>query len=452
MQMTCKSEISEFLTRYPDTERIEAIFPTINGVYRGKWIPSKDFAKLVNGTLRLPISTYALDSWGVDVEESGLGIIDGDPDGIGFAVPNTIAPVSWSKAPAAQVLMTMQLRDDAASPCLYDPRQQLAAIGAQLDKLKLTPVVAFELEFYLIKTPTTKFSQPQPFRSVITGNLNNLDQMMEFEPVLNDIRAACDQQNVLADVMIGEAGMCQFEINFKHLNDCLRAADQAMLFKRIVKGCAIKHGMCATFMAKPFGDDLGNGMHIHVSLLDADNKNIFRQSEKRGIPGSALRHATGGLLKTMLDFQAIFAPNLNSFRRFGPRSFAPHKVNWGHDHRGVSIRLPEISGNGARIEHRICGADANPYLALSALLAGMIEGLNHEIDPGPPVSDHEQNQAVRLEHDWAGCVDVFEKSEIAKRIFGKDFHRVYVALRRSEIEQIGRMISDVELNLYLLGS
>lgn len=451
MNQTCEKQISDFLIQHPDTERIEAIFATINGAYRGKWIPAKDFNKLTNGTLRLPISTYALDSWGIDVEESGLGIINGDPDGIGLAVANTISKISWSNSPAAQVLMTMQLRDEKATPCPYDPRQQLASMVKRLDAHNLSAVVALELEFYLIKEPSATDPQPQPFRDVTTGNLNNLDQMMEFETVLNDIRAACDEQNVLADVMIGEAGMCQFEINFKHVNDALRAADQAMLFKRIVKGCAIKHDMRATFMAKPFGNDLGSGLHMHVSLLDGDKRNIFARGDA-DTPNSNLLHATGGLLKTMLEFQAIFAPNLNSYRRTRPGSFAPHAVNWGHDHRGVSVRLPEISGEGARVEHRICGADTNPYLALTALLAGMVEGIENEIKPGAPINVSSASQSAHLHHDWSNCVDQFENSKLAKRTFGEDFHRVYVALRRSEIEQTGRMVSDVELKLYLQGA
>lgn len=437
------SALNKFIAQNPDIERIEAIFPTINGAYRGKWLPAKDIAKLANGDMRLPVSTYALDCWGYDVEASGLGIVNGDPDGTGIAIPETLARIPWSKAPAAQIIMTMELRDGQNTPCPYDPRRQLEAMAARFAERGLTPVIATELEFYLIKATDAQNPQPQPFAPVATGNLNDLDQMQVFEPVLNEIRAACDTQNVAADVMIAEAGMCQFEINFKHVNDPLRAADQAMLFKRIVKNCAIMHNMQATFMAKPFEDDLGSGMHAHVSLLDSDGNNIFDETTT-STPSKNLLHATGGLLSSMRELQAIFAPNMNSFRRFHVATFAPGKVNWGLDHRGVSVRLPEISGPAARFEHRICGADVNPYLALTVILGGVLHGLDNKIDPGEQLSE-----TTILHHDWLDCVVEFENSILAKEIFGNDFHRVYTQLRRYEIGRLAGMISDVELGLFL---
>ena len=444
--------IAEFLSKNPDIERIEAIFPTINGIYRGKWIPAADFAKLTNGTLRLPVSTYALDSWGIDVKASGLGIANGDPDGIGKAVPHTLSRVSWAIAPTAQIIMTMSMRDQESSPCPYDPRQQLAMMCQRFEKKGLTPVLATELEFYLIKTTDKNNPRPEPYLEITNGNLNHLDQMLDFEPVLNEIRLACDTQNVVADVMIAEAGMCQFEINFKHLDDPLRAADQAMLFKRIVKGCAIKHGMEATFMAKPFGEDLGSGLHVHVSLLDQSGANIFDQNIQSSTPGDQLRYATGGLLDSMAELQAIFAPNQNSYRRLQSGSFSPDEINWGYDHRAAAIRLPEINGPAARLEHRICGADANPYLTLTAILGGILHGLDNRIEPGQPLTSDDYQATSRLTKDWAGTVEQFENSPLAKSIFGEAFHHVYVNLRNHEISEMAKKVSDVEYAVYLQGA
>ncbi|MCF6322005.1 MAG: glutamine synthetase family protein [Rhizobiaceae bacterium] len=442
--------LDSFIADNPDIERIEALFPTINGIYRGKWIPAKDIAKLANGGLRLPISTYALDSWGIDVDGAGLGIISGDRDGVGVPVIGSLARISWSKVPTAQILMNLELRDGANTPCPYDPRQQLAMMANRFSKKRLTPVIATELEFYLIKPVDRENPRPVPFHEISTGNLNNLDQMADFEPVLNEIRKACDLQNVLADVMIAEAGMCQFEINFKHVSDPLLAGDQAMLFKRIVKGCAKMHGMEATFMAKPFGDDLGSGMHAHVSILDHKGNNIFEGKGNK--PSSNLLHATGGLLSSMRELQAIFAPNLNSYRRFAEGSFAPNLANWGLDHRAAAVRLPEISGPAARLEHRICGADTNPYLALTAILGGILHGLENKIDPGEPIDDSANNTAMQLHHDWKNSVDDFSDSKLAKHMFGEDFHRVYSILRRYEIGKMQTQISDIELALYLKGA
>ncbi len=439
--------LNKFISDNPDIERIEALFPTINGIYRGKWLPAKDICKLANGGLRLPISTYALDSWGIDVDEAGLGINSGDRDGVSVPVIETLVRIGWSKVPAAQILMSLELRDGANTPCPYDPRQQLAMMVKRYDAKKLTPVIATELEFYILKPVDRKNPRPIPFQEISTGNLNNLDQMADFEPVLNEIRRACDVQNVLADVMIAEAGMCQFEINFEHINDPLRAADQAMLFKRIVKGCAKIHGMEATFMAKPFGEDLGSGMHAHVSILDNEGNNIFEGKSNK--PSSNLLHATGGLLSSMRELQAIFAPNLNSFRRFVEGSFAPNLASWGIDHRAAAVRLPEISGPAARLEHRICGADTNPYLALTAILGGVLHGLENSIDPGEAIDSRKLESATDLHHDWKTSVDDFSNSKLAKHIFGEEFHRVYSILRRYEIGKMQTQISDVELALYL---
>ncbi len=444
--------LQKFVADNPDIERIEAIFPTINGIYRGKWVPPQDIAKLANGTMRLPISTYALDSWGIDVEASGLGIVNGDPDGIGYAIPHTLSRMSWSKKPAAQVIMQMVMRDENNTPCPYDPRQQLANMQRRFEKCGLKAVIATELEFYLVKPRTGQNSKLEPFLTAANGNLNNLDHMIEFEELLSDIRSACDEQNVLADVMIAEAGMCQFEINFKHVDDPLRAGDQAMLFKRIVKGCARKHGMEATFMAKPFGEDLGSGMHAHVSVLDKDGNNIFEHGNDNGNPSANLLHAVGGLLHSMSELQAIFAPNLNSYRRFQPGSFAPNQITWGLDHRGVAIRLPEIEGPAARLEHRISGADANPYLALCAILGGILHGLDNQIDPGKPIDKSTGQRPELLHQNWSQAIDGFAQSKIAGDIFGRDFQNVYTHLRRHEISQLAKQISDIELDLYLGGA
>ncbi len=437
--------LNKFIADNPDIERIEALFPTINGIYRGKWLPAKDIAKLANGGLRLPISTYALDSWGDDVDEAGLGIISGDRDGVGAPVIDTLARIGWSKVPAAQILMSLELRDGNNTPCPYDPRQQLAKMARRFSDKNLTPVIATELEFYLIKPVDRDNPHPVPFQEISTGNLNNLDQMAEFETVLNEIRKACEDQNVLADVMIAEAGMCQFEINFKHISDPLRAGDQAMLFKRIVKGSAKMHGMDATFMAKPFGEDLGSGMHTHVSILDNDGDNIFDGNGNK--PSPNLLYATGGLLSSMRELQAIFAPNLNSYRRFQAGSFAPNRANWGLDHRAAAVRLPQISGPAARLEHRICGADTNPYLALTAILGGILHGLENSIDPGKTIEN--DKTATALHHDWKNSIDNFSVSKLAKHIFGDEFHRVYTVLRHHEINRMQAKISDVELALYL---
>ncbi len=436
--------LEAFVRDNPDIERIELLFPTINGIFRGKWLPPEDIAKLAKGALRLPISTYALDSWGRDVEATGLGAVNGDPDGIGIPVFDSLTRIPWTKHPAAQILMTMVTID--GEPCRYDPRQVLAGAVSRLEKLGLTPVVATELEFFFTKPIKIGTGAPQPPFETANGNLCNLDVLAAYDDVLHDIRQFCDVHGVLADVVLAEAGNGQFELNLKHVADAVLAADQAILFKRIVIGSAQKHGMDATFMAKPYGDDMGSSMHVHVSLLDEDGNNVFSSDDGVGLK---LQHAIGGVLATMREFQAIFAPNLNSYRRFQPNSFAPVSPVWGLDHRGVAVRVPESAGPGARLEHRICGADVNPYLAITAILGGMQIGLEKQISPGPPVDAGNGVSETRLHHDWKSAVDEFAGSAAAADFFGDDFRRVYSALRQSEIEALAKMVSDVEYRTYL---
>ncbi len=437
-------KLEAFVRDNPDIERIELLFPTINGIFRGKWLPPDEISKLAKGAVRLPVSTYALDTWGVDVEETGLGAVDGDPDGIGIPVMGSLARIGWTKHPAAQILMTMVTMD--GEPCRYDPRHVLASAVSRLEAIGLTPVVATELEFFFTKPIKAGPDAPQPPLATANGNLCNLDVLASYDDVLHDIRQFCDAQGVAADVVLAEAGNGQFEINFKHVADAVLAADQAILFKRIVIGSARKHGIDATFMAKPYGDDVGSGLHVHVSLVDKTGDTIFSSTDGVGLK---LRHAIGGVLATMRELQAVFAPNLNSYRRFQPNLFAPVSPIWGLDHRGVAVRVPESAGPGARLEHRICGADANPYLAISAILGGMRIGLEKQIDPGPPVEKGNGVAGTRLHHDWRSAVDEFAASAAAAEIFGVDFHRVYSALRRSEIAELARLVSDVEYRTYL---
>ncbi len=436
--------LQAFVRDNSDIERIELLFPTINGIFRGKWLPPEDISKLAKGGLRLPISTYALDTWGRDVDATGLGIVDGDPDGIGIPVVDSLARIPWTKHPAAQILMTMITMD--GEPCRYDPRQVLAGAVSRFKNVGLTPVVATELEFFFTRPIAAGPGAPEPPFETANGNLCNLDVLAAYDDVLHDIRQFCDTQGVAADVVLAEAGNGQFELNFKHVADAVLAADQAILFKRIVIGSAQKHGMDATFMAKPYGDDVGSGMHVHVSLVDAAGNTIFSSNDGVGLK---LQQAIGGVLATMRELQAIFAPNLNSYRRFQPNSFAPVSPVWGLDHRGVAVRVPESAGPGARLEHRICGADVNPYLAITAILGGMRIGLEKQISPGAPIESGNGVAGEKLHHDWKSAVDEFAESAAAADIFGDDFRNVYSALRQSEIEALSKMVSDVEYRTYL---
>jgi len=438
-------DMTAFLAANPGIERIELLFPDMNGVMRGKWYAPDSADKLVGGKVRLPMSTYALDIMGNDVDETGLALATGDPDGYGWPVPGTLATKPWSPSPAAQVLMTMTT--PAGDPVVYDPRTRLAAVVDRLAARGLTAVVATELEFYL-HAPVETGAAPVPPKGLEGAQVYDMSAVASLAPCLEDIQHACAVQGIAADVLIAEFGPGQFEINFHHNTDALAMADQSILFKRLVKGCARAHDLRASFMARPYGGaHAGSGMHAHVSLIDAQGRNIFDGGGDE--VAETLRHAVGGALATMRPLQAVFAPHANSYRRFQPGSYAPTLASWGLDHRGVAVRLPEISGPGARLEHRICGADVNPYLALAGILGGIETGLARAVEPPPRVQDAAEVTGARLHHDWFSAVEEFGGSDAARHIFGDAFHHAYTHIRLSEVAQLAEQVSDVEYRTYL---
>ncbi|MEX0627521.1 MAG: glutamine synthetase family protein [Cucumibacter sp.] len=440
-----RAAVRQFLADNPQIERIELLFPDMNGIFRGKWLPPSGASKLVTGGVRLPISTYGLDIWGRDVDETGLAAGAGDPDGVGVPIPGTLKSVPWTNNTSAQVLMSLETVD--REPCVYDPRQRLGAVVARFAELGLTPVVAAELEFYFVKPVRLEGAPPEPPEGAEVSQLYDLDTMDRLEPVLTDIRAACELLGVPVEGVTTEAGHGQFEINLRHLDDAVAAADAAILFRRIVHGCAGVHELEATFMAKPYGDDAGSGMHVHASLVDAAGNNVF--SAEDGV-GETLRHAVGGALATMRELQAIFAPHFNSYRRFLPGRQAPVSANWGIDHRFAGIRVPEHQGPGARLEHRMAGADCNPYLAIAAILGGMLIGLERKLEPGQPLSEgSSEGRGEKLHHDWLTAVEEFAASEAGAEIFGRQYRRVYAACKRHEIKVLAGMVTDVEYRTYL---
>lgn len=438
-----KEQLEEFLDQNPDLERIELLFPDMNGVFRGKWLPPESALKLIKGGVRLPISSYGLDIWGRDVDETELAIVTGDPDGVGVPIMPTLNRLPWSETPVAQVLMTLETAD--GEPCIYDPRQRLAAVVDKLAGLGLTAVVAAEMEFYLFKVRENEGDPPVPPHGE-GSQIYDLDKMSDLEDVLREIRNGCDEVGIPAETVTAEFGPGQFEINFRHVPDPLAAADYAMLFKRVVWGCATKHDLDATFMAKPYGTETGSGMHFHISLIDADGVNVFSSSTDEVNP--MLLNAIGGTLSTMREMQAVFAPHSNSYRRFQPNAYAPTQPNWGLDNRSVAVRVPEFKGPGARLEHRISGSDVNPYLAIAAILGGIYLGITEKRDPGPPVDEGGESKQ-KLYSTWSRAVEGFARSQAANEIFGRPYRKVYTACRRAEIRTLSEMVTDVEYRTYL---
>jgi glutamine synthetase len=276
----------------------------------------------------------------------------------------------------------------------------------------------------------------------------SMSDLDAFAGVLHDMRSACALQGLPADTVISEAAPGQFEVNLYHRVDALAAADDAILLRRLIDGVARRHGLRATFMAKPLVDFAGNGMHVHVSLMDQEGGNLFARPGGEG--DRALRHAAAGLLSTMADATLVFVPSFNGYRRLVPGSYAPTSITWGYDNRSVAVRVPNGPPKARRLEHRIAGAEAHPHLVLAAILAGMLEGLEAGIEPPAPlVGNGYENDAPSLSPSMAEAVARFSASPFIAKAFGAEYRRVYGVMKAEELAAFSRVILPLEYDTYL---
>lgn len=446
-------EIRAYLTAHPDTELIDAFFFDLNGIPRGKRLPLAMLDKLYGEGLCLPASTVALDVWGQEVLDSGLVFETGDRDWRFAPVPGAMRPVPWAQTPTAQVLLQMQ--PGVGGACQFgDPRFVLEQVVRRYEARGLTPVVAVELEFRLLDTAPGEDGRPTLPRLPRSGQplsgsqLLGLDELDQLSPVFDEIRRACEQQGIVTETLIAEQAEAHFEINLVHQPDALAAADQAILFKRTVRQVAARHGMIGCFMAKPFGDEAGSGMHVHFSVLDGNGHNIFDDGADLGSP--ALHHAAAGLLDLMHPSMAIFAPHANSYRRFQQHAHAPMAPTWGYDNRTVAVRVPLSKAGSTHIEHRVAGADANPYLVVAAILAAALRGMDGEMPPPEPTEGDAYAQVPpSLPATWEAACEAMEGSAAFGEVLGGDFVHLYGALKHQEIETFKRQVTLEEYAAYL---
>lgn len=441
----------DFLRENPDIEVLEAFVIDVNGVPRGKWIPRERALDVLTKGMAIPRSVYALDVWGRDVNTAGLAEGTGDPDGICFPVPETLSRVTWLNRPTAQVMLGMHNAD--GSGFFADPRQTLAEVLQRYKKAGLTPVVATELEFYLIDPVRSALDPVRPPNSREgrwhTGQTQvlSISELQDFEEVFHDISIACKAQKVAADTTLRENGPGQYEINLNHVPDALQAADYAVLLKRIVKGVARKHDLDATFMAKPYGRQAGSGMHVHFSVLDENGRNIYVGEDG---PADTLMHSVGGLLANMGESMAVFAPHANSYRRLRPSEHAPTYASWGFDNRSAAVRVITASKPATRIEHRVAGSDTNPYLVLAMILNAALTGMKEKLQPGGAITgdDHAINHEP-LPTNWDYALQRFAKSSFAYATLGQKYRALYTACKQQELSEFSLRVTDVEYDAYI---
>ncbi|CAN7648164.1 glutamine synthetase family protein [Rhizobium sp. LjRoot30] len=431
--------------------RIEILLVGMNGDLRGKQIPIDAEKKVWDGSVRLPSSTQSLDIWGDDNDDiTGLSLTIGDPDGVCIADKRSHAPMPWAPAGSSQVLATMHELD--GTPSFMDPRAILASVLKKYDDRGLTPVVATELEFYVVEDDWRETGKPTPPKRLTYKGEPNGYQLYDMSAVdaldsyLQTVRAWAKAQDLPADATTAEFGPGQFEINLLHRPDALAAADDCIYLKRIAEQAARKHGLKSTCMAKPYANHAGSGLHVHASIIDKSGKNIL---DAKGGDPVKLKSVCAGMLNSMRDAQLIFAPFANSYRRFQPGSFAPVDLTWGFGHRGTAIRIPDKDGPAARIEHRVAGADANPHLLLAAILGGMLLGLDEDLDPGPVTEPGTVVEAKRLTHDFLTAVEEFSSSAFIADVFGESYRKLYGDTKRKEAITYLRTVSDFDYQTYL---
>lgn len=432
--------------------RIEVLTVDLHGRLRGKWLRATDRDKLIEGAVRFPLSTQTqnLDTDDYDALR-GRPIDDGDPDGYCRVSPDELRPAA-GETDVEEALCT--LCDASGEPHFADPRGQLRRAIAGLQSLGYEPVVAFELEFHVIDGRSRRRGRPAPPVALAEPAMPGGGQLYDYRaldamaPLLERIHRYADRQRVPTETTLAEGGSGQFEINLTHRRNALEAADDAVRLKRIVERATADEGHDVTFMAKPYTDAPGSGMHVHMSLLDRAGRNRFDARENGG--DERLRHVVAGLLTTLPDLQPVFAPFANSYRRLVPDGFAPARLDWGYEHRGTAIRVPAASGDAARFEHRVAGADASPYLVLAAILAGVRHGLETGIPPAsPPRQPGESPSAPVLSHDWRGAVERMAKADTARRAFGERYRRVFTDVKRFEAEAFHRRVTDADYACYL---
>ena len=442
-------ETLNWLESHEDIKSLRAAVCDLNGVMRGKRIPLEQAEKVLKGGLRMPLSVVGVDIWGEDIVNNPLLFTTGDADGLCESTGRGILPTTWTAE--ASGLIPLWLREESGVPFGGDPRRCLAAITERFATHGLTPVVAMELEFYLYDPSN---SRPVAPVSPVTGkrldadSVLSIDELDDFGAFFRDVYAACEQQGVPADSAIAENGIGQFEINLMHVNDPLKAADDAILFKRIVKGIARKHGFAASFMAKPYGGRSGSGLHVHFSLLDKKGKNVFNNGTDQG--SATMLHAVGGLIDSMAETTLLYAPHANSYRRLRPGTHAPSAAAWGYENRTVAVRIPGGSYEARRIEHRVAGADANPYLILSGILGGALVGIERQIAPPDPViGDAYALRLKSLPPDWASAIEAFASGSIVADAFPVMLRDMLVACKQQEMNAFALQVTDFEYETYL---
>ncbi len=438
-----KDEVFQPWLKERDIEDVEAFVPDMAGSARGKVVPA---AKFGSGQMKMPEAVFAQ-------TVSGNYVVNKqnpeDRDMLLIPDPTTLRPVPWASDPAASVFLDCYRSDH--TPVDTSPRGVLRKVLGKYEAKGWVPVVAPEAEFYLLSAhsdPNAEAEPPEGRLGWTEGARQpySIDTMNDFDPFINDVYAYCEAQRIRIDTLSQEMGPAQFEINFLHGN-AVELADQVFLFKRTVREAAIEHEMHATFLAKPMAEEAGSALHVHQSVVDKDGNNIF--STKSGEPSELFYSYLGGLQAYMPHVMLIFAPYINSYRRFLDPWASPVNLAWAVDNRTVGLRVPDAEPENRRIENRLAGSDVNPYLVLAATLAcgylGMVEGLK----PTDPTQGSAYGGEYGLHRHIYSAIEALRSSDAMRSILGENFVELYCLLKEDEYREFQEIITPWEREILM---
>ncbi len=438
-----------WLAEHPEVRTIRVAAADLNGVPRGKRVPARFAEKLLSEGTKFPYSVLNMDIWGEDIEGSPLVFESGDPDGLLMPTERGFMPMPWLDAPSA--LLPIWMFHPDGRPYEGDPRQALARVVERYKAAGLTPVVATEMEFFIIDDSGKTLRVPPSPRSgkrrtgAETLSLRALDAFDQFFTQLYD---ACEAMDIPADTAISEAALGQFEINMMHQPDPLKAADDAWFFKMLTKGVARQFGFAASFMAKPYDVWSGSGLHMHFSLLDAEGRNLFDDGTEKG--SAMMRHAVAGMLRAMPGSTLVFAPHENSYDRLVPNAHAPTGIGWAYENRTAAIRIPASGPKARRIEHRVAGGDVNPYLMIAAVLGAALNGIEDALEPPAPFEGNAYDKDLaQLPGTWSEAIETFAACDETKRIFPQHLIDNLVMTKRQELHYMAELTDEETVELYL---
>ena len=421
---------------------VEAFVPDMAGSARGKVVPAEKFG----GPMKIPEAIFGQTISG-DYVDNEHNVEDRDMQ----LVPDskTLRPVPWATDPAASVFVDCYRSD--GKQVETSPRSVLRNVLDKYEAQGWIPVVAPEVEFYLLSAhsdPNAEAEPPEGRLGWTEGARQpySIDSMNDFDPFINSLYEYCEAQNIIIDTLSQEMGPAQFEINFLHGN-ALDLADQVFLFKRTVREVAIEHEMHATFLAKPMAEEAGSALHVHQSIVDNEGNNIF--SGKNGKATDSFYGYLGGLQRYMPEALLIFAPYVNSYRRFLNPWASPINLEWAVDNRTVGLRVPDAEPVNRRIENRLAGSDVNPYLVLAATLACGYLGMTEDLKPTEPAEGSAYKEEYSLHRHIFAAIEALRDSAAMRNMLGANFVDLYCKVKDDEYKEFQEIITPWEREILM---